>query len=132
MVKVDTFRLLANLKGETFVLHPIGELDLTSAEQITQWLSAYLRDGPASITLVDLADVNFIDSVGLGALIQLSTRVSAAGHTVVFAAPARQPARLLSLTGLSQRLRVYETVAEAFAATTGKPAGRHTLPVPQR
>ncbi|NRQ37641.1 STAS domain-containing protein [Nonomuraea sp. NN258] len=115
-MKVNTFRLLANLEGETFVLHPVGELDLSSHWRISHWLAGYLRDGPAPATLVDLADVAFIDSVGLGSLLHVTSRLRAGGHAVVFAAPRSQPAKLLLRTGLTRHLGVYGTAAEALRA----------------
>lgn len=116
-MKVDTFRLLANLEGETFVLHPIGDLDLNVAGQVRDWAKDYLAAGPAPVTLVDLSDVGFMDSVGLGALIDVWKRITAVRCTVIFAAPAQQPARLLNITGLATRLGVYPTVAEGLRNT---------------
>ncbi|RSN09371.1 hypothetical protein DMB42_18905 [Nonomuraea sp. WAC 01424] len=113
-VKVDTFRLLANSAGETVVLHPAGDLDLHTAGAIEAWATGYLDGRPAAVTLIDLSDVGFMDSAGLGALIGAWKRITATGRTVMVAAPTPQPARLMRITGLEGRLGVRATVAEAL------------------
>ncbi|MFI7688585.1 STAS domain-containing protein [Nonomuraea sp. NPDC049655] len=113
-VKVDTFRLLANSAGETVVLHPAGDLDLHTADAIERWATGYLDGTPAAVTLIDLSDVGFMDSAGLGALIGAWKRITATGRTVMVAAPTPQPARLMRITGLEGRLGVRATVAEAL------------------
>jgi len=57
--------------------------------------------------VVDVGAVTFIDSSGLGALVDLATRARAGGGTVVLAHPDRRILRLLELTALD---RVFEVV----------------------
>jgi anti-sigma B factor antagonist len=46
-----------------------GELDLTTAESLQDQVRTLLEDG-ATLVRLDLGDVAFVDSTGLGALVQ--------------------------------------------------------------
>lgn len=75
-----------------------GDLDLATAPLLEGCLGPVEADGPASI-MVDLRDLMFIDSTGLGVLLRARARAEMNGHQllVVGASPAAR--RLFELTG---------------------------------
>jgi anti-sigma B factor antagonist len=96
------------------VVRVAGELDITTVARLRGALSALLIDG-ASPVVVDLTDVAFLDSAGLGALVAAhkTARVLQAGFALVCTeGPVQQ---LLSITGLVRVFRISETVEQAFA-----------------
>lgn len=74
------------------------------------------RESVGSI-VVDLSQVTFIDSSGLGALVELHNRLQRTGRRLALVAPAGSaPAVLLDLAGLRRRLPTFETSRAALDA----------------
>jgi anti-sigma B factor antagonist len=90
-------------QGDTHVISLCGELDLANAATAEAELKASLESDGSSI-VVDMRELEFIDSTGIALL------VAALGHNdgeirVKFVpSPAPAVARVLELTGLSERL----------------------------
>jgi anti-sigma B factor antagonist len=82
-----------------------GELDLKSASRLTSTVSRLCADG-ASHVEVDVANLDFIDSTGLHAILS-SRAICEENHCDFSLTPAQdrtQVRRLLELTGLIRRL----------------------------
>ena len=82
-----------------------GELDLASAPALQDAISRLLApgdgpDGGAEI-VVDLAGLTFLDSSGLGALLQARAAVLAAGGRLTLTAVAPGPRRVITIAGLA-------------------------------
>ena len=92
--------------NDRLVLRLVGEIDLMSADELTQ-RARQLRPGQA--VEVDLAGVSFIDSTGVRSLISLNeASVQASGQPLNVARPSDAVAKLIRLTGLDQLLTVTE------------------------
>jgi anti-anti-sigma factor len=96
----------------TAVLHLDGRLDLASASHFRNQINSVLVDG-VSVIIVDLAEVTFVDSSGLGAIVAGLKAARQAGGDLRIAAPQEQMLSLLELTNLSSVLRPYATIEEA-------------------
>jgi anti-sigma B factor antagonist len=96
------------------VAHLEGRLDLLSAQALKTRLSEAVTAGNHRL-VVDLGDVPFIDSSGLGALISGLKAARQAGGDLRVARPGDQPRVVLRLTTLDRVLRPYPTVEEALA-----------------
>lgn len=94
------------------VVSPKGRLDLLSAATLKQRLAQEVAEGRQRL-IVDLNDVDFIDSSGLGALIGGLKAARVAGGDLRIARPREQARTVLRLTTLDRVLRGYETVEEA-------------------
>ena len=66
--------------------------------------------------ILDLGQVESVDSAGLGQLVLLHMWAEAAGHSLKFAGPRPSVRSLLELTNLTSVFDTYETVADAKAA----------------
>jgi anti-sigma B factor antagonist len=64
--------------------------------------------------VVDMADVDFVDSSGLGAIVGVLKAARQAGGDLRIARPTGQLRSILELTMLDRVLRPYETVEEAL------------------
>ena len=91
-----------------------GELDLHNAHQVREALVEASKDSPERI-VVDLGEVEFIDSTALGALIEGRTRLNNR-RAFLLAAPGVETRRALEISGLDRHFAVHGTVAEALAA----------------
>jgi anti-sigma B factor antagonist len=100
------------------VCRPVGELDAYTVGAFREALASF---GPDQRLLIDLSDVPFMDSAGLGALIGGIRRVREAGGTVAVACSRPTLMRLLHTTGFDRIVSVTETVDQAVLALTEVP-----------
>ena len=92
-----------------------GELDLYNADRIREALLEAAKRGPQRLVL-DLEQVEFIDSTVLGALIEARASLPER-RGLLLAAPGLETRRALQVSGLDRHLPVHDSVDEAFAAT---------------
>jgi anti-sigma B factor antagonist len=99
------------------VIHLVGELDLYNAPEVRATLLDLCSEQPERL-VVDLGEVDFVDSTALGVLIEARTKL---GNRQAFllAAPGLETHRALSISGLDQHLAVHESVDAALAAKLG-------------
>ena len=101
--------------GKACVVRLGGELDLYNAHRVRQALADACRDSPERV-VVDLGEVEFIDSTALGTLIEARTQLDNR-RALVLAAPGVETRRALEISGLDRHFTVHDTVPEALAAT---------------
>jgi anti-sigma B factor antagonist len=95
-------RITTSTSEGVTVLEVIGEVDLSNADQLRDAAIAALT--PFGGTLrIDLAEVTFIDSTGLGALIAVYN-YAGDQHRVLIQNPRRNVQRILEITGLGEVL----------------------------
>jgi anti-sigma B factor antagonist len=95
------------------VCRPVGELDAYTVGQFRESLGDLATNGRL---LIDLSEVPFMDSAGLGALIGGIRRAREAGGEVAVACSRPTLTRLLHTTGFDRIVPVTETLDEAVAA----------------
>ncbi len=100
--------------GRTAVITVSGVLDMLTSPQLEATISAALSKGPEAL-VVDLSDVDFLASAGMGVLV---TARDQADGKVGFAVVANGPAtsRPLKLVGLAEVVGLCSTMGEARAA----------------
>ena len=89
------------------ILELRGELDLSSAPQLERHLSEIDRAGPERI-LIDLSNLEFIDSTGLALMINAQEAAEANGHELCLRLGSDQVQRLFRLTGLLDRFTIQD------------------------
>ena len=94
------------------VLEPAGILDSTKAEEFRKTVDQLLRDG-AEVILIDLKDISFIDSSGLGTLVVLLKKVRSMDRKLCICSINDQVRMLFELTNMDQVFDVYRD-REAF------------------
>jgi anti-sigma B factor antagonist len=80
-----------------------GELDLDTAPALTEQLDDLAQNG-AVLVIVGLADVTFLDSSGLRALVHGARAIEEAGGRLLVDGASGAVARILELTDLLRRL----------------------------
>lgn len=95
---------------------PVGELD---AYTVNDFREALGQVTGATRLLIDLSDVPFMDSAGLGALIGGIRRTRESGGEVAVACGRATLTRLLHTTGFDRIVPVEETVAAAATTFDG-------------
>jgi anti-sigma B factor antagonist len=85
--------------GDAVTVSLLGEVDVLTVDQVRRALSEALASGPRSI-IVDMAELSFIDSTGLGALVFGFQRSRDAGVAFRLARPSTGVRQVLVLSGL--------------------------------
>jgi anti-sigma B factor antagonist len=101
--------------GEARLVRLGGELDLYNAQDVRQALFEACADSPERI-VVDLGEVEFIDSTALGVLIEARSRMTD-GRAFLLAAPGMETRRALKISGLDRHFAVHDTVPAALEAS---------------
>ncbi|TDT42386.1 anti-sigma B factor antagonist [Streptomyces sp. BK208] len=99
----------------------VGDMDMHTADTLRHDAREIIRQGCPHLVL-DLSQVGFCDSAGLGALIGLWHAAQEAGGELRIANVPDRLMRMLVLTGVDAVLPVHATAAEAVATMTGSPS----------
>jgi anti-sigma B factor antagonist len=100
--------------GNACVVRLAGELDLYNADAVRTSLVEACADSPERV-VVDLDEVEFIDSTALGVLIEARTKLENK-RAFLLAAPGLETRRALEISGLDRHFSVHKTVSEALVA----------------
>jgi anti-sigma B factor antagonist len=82
-----------------------GELDIASAPELEQTFEQ-IRPDLTKLVIVDLRELEFMDSTGLSIIVRAHQRLAEHGCELTLIKGPPQVQRLLDLTGLADRLRV--------------------------
>jgi anti-sigma B factor antagonist len=97
-----------------------GELDVAAAPRLSTVL-AIATARPGGRLVLDLSDVSFIDSTALGTILKAAAQFDEGGTLLAVVVPDGPVRRLLEMTNLTQRFRLFGTRTAALA-TDGAPA----------
>jgi anti-sigma B factor antagonist len=106
------FRVEVRSDERATVLAIGGELDLASSPALESELERAFNAGDASMVIVDLRELEFMDSTGLSVLVKANQRSQEAGRRFGLVNGSRQVQRLLSLTGVAERMTVADSLEE--------------------
>jgi anti-sigma B factor antagonist len=102
-----------NLGDGVAVLRLDGRLNMVTASCLRDHVGSAVASGQNRIA-VDLAGIDFIDSSGLGALINGLKTARQAGGDLRIAAPNEQVKLVLQLTNMERLLTAYDSAETAF------------------
>ena len=100
---------------------PAGELDAYTGPQLREELTGAVEEGVRWLVL-DMARVEYIDSVGLGIIVGVGKRTAEQGGDLAVVAPRPNVLRVFEISGTRELLNVVVTVEEA-RARLGWPEG---------
>ena len=107
--------------GELLIFKLRGSLDLATSPTVRAALMEGTEKGKRDL-VVDLTQLEFLDSTGLGALIGAHRRATEHGGTFRLIVSDGPIARLLNITGLIRVFAVYHTLDEARKNQSRLPA----------
>jgi anti-anti-sigma factor len=82
-----------------------GELDMAAAFKLESGVDQLLEEEAVDSVQLDLSEVGFVDSAGLGALLALRERAQDRGIALAISRASDPVRRLLDLTGLGDVLQ---------------------------
>ena len=103
-----------DLNGVRIITFLTSQIDALNSEELRERLFSQI--GESTQVLIDLSEVQFIDSSGLGVLLALVRIMHDRGGSVVFCS-ARPPVQaLFRMVRLATIVTIYETRDDALAA----------------
>ncbi|HUA45879.1 MAG TPA: STAS domain-containing protein [Solirubrobacteraceae bacterium] len=94
-----------------------GDLDMATAPQL-KWTLVELLDKGYDRYVIDLSQLTYMDSMGLGVLVGFGRRLEGSAHMALAGLPATQR-NLLELTGLDACFDSFGSVDDALAVPIG-------------
>jgi len=111
----DVLSISTEPDGDVTVIRLGGELDNMNVSDLSSAFFLLLDNGHRLFVL-DLSDLEFIDSAGLGGLVALWERAIEKGCLVALGQVSPRVQDVLQITGLSCVLQPHATTDEALAA----------------
>ncbi|HEY5430661.1 MAG TPA: STAS domain-containing protein, partial [Solirubrobacteraceae bacterium] len=107
----NQFRVEVRKDEQSAVIAVSGELDLASGPELEAELDQL--SGPRTrLVVIDLRQLDFMDSTGLSILVRAHQRLAGEGCEVGLVRGSQQVQRLLDLTGVAERLRLVDAPEE--------------------
>lgn len=110
LVRIQTSPLAES--GVVFAVQ--GELDAYTGPQLREDLGSALAEGKSRL-YVDLSQVEYMDSVGLGILVGMAKRAGEAAGGLAVVNPRPNVRRVFDVSGTSELLNVVESLPAAQA-----------------
>ena len=121
-------QLSSERRGDSLVVAVGGELDIVTSRQLDEHLSRARREHRKIV--LDLTAVDFMDTSSLAVIVGHWKRLQAAGGTLVLAGARYRYTKTLWITGLADRLPLFETVDQALAAEGQAAPADQVAPAP--
>ena len=96
-----------------------GEIDIYTAPRLRELLIDLVSQGSYQL-IVNLDEVGFLDSTGLGVLVGGLRRVRAHDGSLDLVCTQQRIRKIFRITGLTEVFGIYETVDQAIAARKGR------------
>ncbi|HEX9746503.1 MAG TPA: STAS domain-containing protein [bacterium] len=106
--------------GGLLVFDMAGDFDSRSAGPAKEEMRTAIHGGALNI-VVNLKDVGYIDSAGLGALVSALKTAKENDGTVALAEPTSQVNMVIELTKLHLVFEIYSCVEDAVSGISAKP-----------
>jgi anti-sigma B factor antagonist len=99
--------------GDVPVVAVSGEVDVYSAPALKESLTGLLNAGTNTV-VVDLTEVAFLDSTGLGALVEARAATNEVGGSLLVVCSQERILKLFTITGLDGVFAIHPTVEDAL------------------
>lgn len=103
------------IRSGILILRPTGRVDSGTASAFEQKLVQSVGSGPASV-VVDMAQLVYISSAGLRALLVAAKRAKPAGSRIVLSSMASSIREVFDMSGFSTLFEIHATADDAVAA----------------
>ena len=103
------FSITVTSDGDRATVVLRGELDLSGTDRVNEVLEQ-AEQPPTKLLVLDLSQLDFIDSTGLEIILRAARRAHDNGGRLIVSRPSRYVKRLLEMTAIDQSLDVVEDV----------------------
>lgn len=114
-VQVEGLQLSSERRGNSVIVAVKGDLDVVTSQQFSDYLLAARQDSDCIV--LDLSAVDFMDTSALAVIVDHWKALVAASGMLILAGARYRYTKTLWITGLADRLPLYDTVEEAVTAS---------------
>jgi anti-sigma B factor antagonist len=119
---MDGLALSSEHRGDSTIVTVAGDLDIVTSSALDNCLTEARAAG--SSVILDLSAVDFMDTSALAVIVGHWKKLEAAGGSLALAGARYRYTKTLWITGLADRLSLYDNVDLALAAAAaGSSAG---------
>ena len=111
---MDGASLLAESRGDTMIITISGDLDIVTSPELDECLTQ--AEAHHSRIIMDFGEVSFLDTSALAVIVGHWKRAEATGGTLALANARYRYTKTLWITGLADKLTLYNSVDEGLAA----------------
>jgi len=111
---VEGIRISSERRDGFAVVAVSGELDIVTSRRFDECLAEVRRDD--GHVIIDLSEVDFMDTGSLAVIVGHWKQLTSAGGTLALAGARYRYTKTLWITGLADRLPMYDSVDDAVAA----------------
>ena len=115
----DPLSLAVFYEGPVTVVRISGSAGMVEADLIREKIESVATE-PAQRIVLDLSELEFISSPGLGAIVSARNQVQAGGGRIVLANPTPAVRKILEATRLSTLFEVFDTLQQAVNSLADK------------
>ena len=112
--RVDGLVLSSEQRGDTVIVTVGGDLDIVTSPAFDDCLTKARASG--NRVVLDLSGVDFMDTSALAVIVGHWKRLEAAGGSLALAGARYRYTKTLWITGLADRLSLYDSVEAALTA----------------
>ncbi|MEW6758776.1 MAG: STAS domain-containing protein [Acidobacteriota bacterium] len=108
------------LDTSVIILDITGEITLgESAEHLSEELARLLGEPSVECVVLNMENINYMDSTGLGELVGYLTRFADTGKRLKLVRPSQTIVKLLELTRLNEVFKAYASEEQALEEALG-------------
>ena len=111
--------ITSTFKGKDIVIAVKGEIDLDSSVDVYRRIWTEIDNGEHGLVL-DLEELDFMDSSGLQILLRLKEKLSNVDKKILISNPSNQIMKLFQLTGFDKLFNIYNSNDEALLRLNDK------------
>ena len=101
-----------SLDGDSLEIKLVGEIDHHNAVRVRGELDALIFERRPSRAVLDLSEVGFMDSSGLGLIMGRYALVRDLGGTLLLRAPSAAVTKILALAGMERMIKIEKAFGE--------------------
>lgn len=106
-------------ESQVVVLYLAGAIGMTESSRLMDYLEQVLAQVPR-LLIMDLSELHFITSMGLGTLISTHSKLAKLGGTLKLVNPSRHVQEILEITNLTKLFPVFSSVEQALQSSADK------------
>ena len=105
----QTFSVTVSTDKDRTTVALRGELDLSGVDRAREAIDQ-AQDSGANLVVLDLSELEFVDSTGLEVMLRAARRAQDEGRRLIVQRPSRYVKRLLEMTAIDKSLDVVDDV----------------------
>lgn len=112
-------QIALKLNQRTLIVSLGGELDHHGAEQIRTVIERAITERDVKNLIFDFSSLSFMDSSGIGMIIGRYKLIHSLGGSVALVCTSDRMKKLVTMSGLTRLIAVYQSVEQALTEVKG-------------